>query len=177
MAARREGRTKTTCSDDGGNNRLIRFSADGKFIKAWGGGIGSEKNGPMEFNDPHGIDIDSDGNLYIADRGNDRVQVIDKNGNFKTQWLQFGKPSAVALDNKGNIYVADGMSDAYWNPGWERGIRVEDVKTGFVKAFIPDEEATEGAGTEFLGVDINGVIYSGASGEPVVVHTLFRPLF
>ena len=161
----------------GGNNRLIRFSADGKFIKAWGGGIGSEGHGPLEFNDPHGIDIDADGNMYIADRGNDRVQVIDKDGNFKTQWLQFGKPSAVALDGKGNIYVADGMSGAHWNPGWERGIRIGDIKTGYVKAFIPDEEATEGAGTEFLGVDINGVIYSGASGRPgLVVHTLFRPL-
>jgi hypothetical protein len=73
--------------------------------------------------------------------------------------------------------VADGMSNAHWNPGWERGIRVADIKTGWIKGFIPDEEATEGAGTEFLGVDINGVIYSGASGRPgLVVHTLFRPL-
>jgi len=161
----------------GGNNRLIRFSADGKFIKAWGGGIGSEGHGPLQFNDPHGIDIDSDGNLYIADRGNCRVQVIDKDGNFKTQWLQFGKPSAVALDNKGNIYVADGMSNSHWNPGWERGIRIAKIQTGYVQAFIPDEEDTTGAGTEFLGVDINGSIYSGASGRPgLVVHKLFRPL-
>jgi sugar lactone lactonase YvrE len=161
----------------GGNNRLIRFSADGKFIKAWGGGIGSEGHGPLQFNDPHGIDIDSDGNLYIADRGNCRVQVIDKDGNFKTQWLQFGKPSAVALDNKGNIYVADGMSNSHWNPGWERGIRIAKIQTGYVQAFIPDEEDTTGAGTEFLGVDINGAIYSGASGRPgLVVHKLFRPL-
>jgi sugar lactone lactonase YvrE len=161
----------------GGNNRLIRFSADGKFIKAWGGGIGSEGHGPLQFDDPHGIDIDPDGNMYIADRGNLRVQVIDKDGNFKTQWTQFGKPSAVALDSKGNIFVADGMSDAHWNPGWERGIRIGDIKTGYVKAFIPDEEEVKGAGTEFLGVDINGVIYSGASGRPgLVVHTLFRPL-
>jgi sugar lactone lactonase YvrE len=124
-----------------------------------------------------GIRMDADRNLYIADRGNDRVQVIDKDGDFKTQWTQFGKPSAVALDNKGNIYVADGMSNAHWNPGWERGIRVADIKTGWIKAFIPDEEATEGAGTDFLGVDINGVIYSGASGRPgLVVHTSFRPL-
>ena len=40
-----------------------------------------------------------------------------------------------------------------WNPGWERGIRIGDLKTGWLKAFIPDEEATRGAGTEFVGVD------------------------
>jgi secreted PhoX family phosphatase len=132
----------------------------------------------LQFNDPHGIEIDSEGRLYIADRGNQRVQVLDKEGNFITRWTQFGKPSAIAIDAKGNIYVADGMSDDRWNPGWERGIRIGDTRTGWIKAFIPDEEATRGAGTEFLGVDTKGRIFSGASGRPgLVVHELFRPLF
>jgi sugar lactone lactonase YvrE len=162
----------------GGNNRLVRFSKDGKFLKAWGGGVGSEGSLPLQFNDPHGIEIDAEGRLYIADRGNQRVQVLDKEGTFITRWTQFGKPSAIAVDTKGNIYVADGMSDDHWNPGWERGIRIGDVKTGWIKAFIPDEEATRGAGTEFLGVDAKGRIFSGASGRPgLVVHELFRPLF
>jgi sugar lactone lactonase YvrE len=161
----------------GGNNRLVRFSKDGKFIKAWGGGAGSESHDPLRFNDPHDITIDDDGRLYIADRGNQRVQVLDKEGNFITQWTQFGKPSAVIVAH-GNIYVADGMSDAHWNPGWERGIRIADVKTGWIKAFIPDVEVTRGAGVEFLGVDVKGNIYSGASGRPgLEVHELFRPLF
>jgi sugar lactone lactonase YvrE len=162
----------------GGNNRLVRFSKDGKFIKQWGGGIGSEGSLPLQFNDPHDLQTDAEGRLYIADRGNQRVQVLDKEGNFLTRFTQFGKPSAIAFDNKGNIYVADGMSDEHWNPGWERGIRVGDLKTGFLKAFIPDEELTRGAGTEFLGVDIKGRIFSGASGRPgLVVHEPFRPLF
>ena len=59
-----------------------------------------------------------------------------------------------------------------------RGIRIGDIKTGYIKAFIPDEEATNGAGTEFLGVDVKGRIFSGASGRPgLVVHELFRPLW
>ena len=161
----------------GGNNRLVRFSKDGKFVKAWGGGVGSESADPLRFNDPHDIAIDGEGRLYIADRGNQRVQVLDKEGNFITRWTQFGKPSAIAIDDKGHIYVADGMSDAMWNPGWERGIRVGDLKTGWVKAFIPDVEIPSGAGTEFLGVDPKGTIYSGASSRPgIVVHELFRPL-
>jgi sugar lactone lactonase YvrE len=162
----------------GGNNRLVRFDRNGKFIKAWGGGIGSEGSLPLQFNDPHGIEIDDDDRLYIADRGNQRVQVLDKDGNFITRWTQFGKPSAIAIDKKGHIYVADGMSNDHWNPGWERGIRVGDIKTGWLKAFIPDEELTQGAGTEFLGVDEKGRIFSGASGRlGLVVHELFRPLF
>lgn len=162
----------------GGNNRLVRFSKDGKFIKQWGGGIGSEGSLPLQFNDPHDLKTDAEGRLYIADRGNQRVQVLDKEGNFITRYTQFGKPSAIALDNKGNIYVADGMSDDHWNPGWDRGIRIADLKTGFLKAFIPDEEAVRGAGTEFLGVDIKGRIFSGASGRPgLVVHELYRPLW
>ena len=107
------------------------------------------------------------------------MQVLDKDGNFITRWTQFGKPSAIAIDDN-HIYVADGMSDQRWNPGWDRGIRIADRKTGYVKAFIPDEEAPGrgGAGTEFLGVDSRGRIFSGASGRPgVIVHELFRPLF
>ena len=162
----------------GGNNRLVRFSKEGKFIRAWGGGIGSEGSDPLQFNDPHDLAIDGEERIYVADRGNQRVQILDKEGNFITRWTQFGKPSAIAFDNRGNVYVADGMSDARWNPGWERGIRIGDIKTGFVKAFIPDEEASRGAGTEFLGVDGQGRIFSGASGRPgLVVHELFRPLW
>lgn len=162
----------------GGNNRLVRFSKDGTFIRQWGGGIGSEGSLPLEFNDPHDLKIDAQGRLYVADRGNQRVQVLDQEGNFITRFTQFGKPSAIALDDKGNIYVADGMSDGHWNPGWERGIRIADLKTGFIKAFIPDEQATNGAGTEFLGVDKSGRIFSGASGLPgLVVHELYRPLW
>ena len=163
----------------GGNNRLLRFSRDGRFIRAWGGGVGSESYEPMRFNDPHSIARDAAGNMYIADRGNLRVQVIDKDGNFVTQWTQFGKPSAIAVDDRtNNIYVADGMSNDHWNPGWERGIRVGDLRTGWVKAFVPDFEVISGAGTEFVGVDLEGNMYSGASGRPgLIVHRLTRPLF
>jgi hypothetical protein len=71
------------------------------------------------------------------------------------------------------------MSNQHWNPGWERGIRVGDIKTGWVKAFIPDEsvDPNGGAGTEFLGVDPEGDIYSGGAGiKGMVVHKPFRPL-
>ena len=162
----------------GGNNRLLRFSKDGTFIKQWGGGVGSEGQLPLQFNDPHDLAIDGDGRLYVADRGNQRIQVLDKDGNFITRWTQFGKPSAIALDTKGNIYVADGMSDDSWNPGWERGIRIGDSEVGLGEGVHSRRGGDARRRHRVPGVDARGRIFSGASGRPgLVVHELARPLF
>lgn len=160
----------------GGNNRLVRFSKDGKFIHAWGGGIGSESAEAGRFNDPHDIAIDSQGRIFVADRGNNRTQIFDQNGKFVSQWTQFGRPSTVFLDNNDQLYVGDGMSDARWNPGWERGIRIGDAKSGWVTAFIPDGEVDNGSGVEFLSVDNQGNIYAGEVGrQRLVKYIRHRP--
>ena len=58
------------------NNRVVKFSKDGKFIKAWG------KTGyaPGEFRTLHGIAIDSRGRVFVADRRNNRIQIFDQEG-------------------------------------------------------------------------------------------------
>jgi sugar lactone lactonase YvrE len=142
---------------------VLRFSKDGKFIKAWGGGVGSESAEPGRFSDPHAIAIDSTGRVYVADRGNNRIQVMDPEGNVVAQWKQFGKPSGIYIDARDRIYVGDGMSNASRNPGWLPGIRIGDAKTGQVIAFIPDhQEYKDGeSGVEFLAVDASGNIYAG----------------
>jgi DNA-binding beta-propeller fold protein YncE len=148
--------------NDDGNNRVVRFSSDGKFIKAWG------KTGwaPGEFHALHAIAIDSRGRIFVGDRGNNRIQIFDQDGKpLTTPWTQFGKPSGIAFDNKDQIYVADSESDDVQNPGWEMGIRIGDAKTGWINAFIlypwADPRQTTGDGAEFVAIDRDGNIYAG----------------
>ena len=147
---------------DAGNNRVVKFSKDGAFIKAWG------KSGwaPGEFHSLHAIAIDSRGRIFVGDRGNNRIQVFDQEGkSLSVPWTQFGKPSGIAFDSQDRIYVADSESDDVQNPGWEEGIRIGDAKSGWVHAFIQfpwgDPRTTAGNGAEFVAVDREGNIYGG----------------
>jgi sugar lactone lactonase YvrE len=148
--------------NDVGNNRVVRFSKDGTFIKSWG------KTGyaPGEFRGSHAIAMDASGRIFVGDRGNNRIQIFDQDGkSLSIPWTQFGKPSGIAFDSKGQIYVADSESDDVQNPGWEEGIRIGDAKTGWVNAFIlypwGDPRQTAGDGAEFVAVDRDGNIYGG----------------
>lgn len=69
-------------SDGYRNSRVIKFSKEGKYLFEWG----KKGNGEGEFNTPHGIDLDSHGNVYVADRENNRIQKFDSKGNFLKQW-------------------------------------------------------------------------------------------
>src|SRR5262245_25314723 len=148
--------------NEDGNNRVVRLSSEGKFIKAWG------KTGwaPGEFHALHAIAIDSRGRVFVGDRGNNRIQIFDQDGkSLSTPWTQFGKPSGIAFDDKDQIYVADSESDDVQNPGWEMGIRIGDARTGWINAFImnpwADPRQTTGDGAEFVAIDRDGNIYGG----------------
>jgi sugar lactone lactonase YvrE len=144
-----------------GNNRVVKFSKDGKFIKAWG------KTGyaPGEFRSLHALAIDMRGRVFIADRGNNRIQLFDQEGKFLQTWTQFGTPSGIFFDDQDQIYVADSESDQVNNPGWEQGIRIGDARTGWVKYFILDQggnpNAQTGSGPEFVTVDRHGSVFGG----------------
>jgi len=115
------------------NDRIVKFSKDGKFIKTWG----KKGSGPGEFNTPHALAMDSKGRLFVGDRGNSRIQIFDQDGQFLEEWRQFGRPSGIYIDGNDRIYVADHQSDKKQNPGFKRGIRVGSAKDGKVTAFIP----------------------------------------
>ena len=143
----------------GGNSnaRIVKFSKDGKFIKAWG----KKGTGPGEFDTPHGLAFDSKGRLFVADRSNSRIQIFDQDGNFLDQWKQFGRPSGMFIDANDALYVIDHTSNAKLNPGFKRGIRIGGTQDGTVKALIPGlgtESETQSVG-EGVAADAMGNVY------------------
>jgi DNA-binding beta-propeller fold protein YncE len=141
------------------NDRIVKLSKDGKFIKAWG----KHGTAPGEFNTPHGIALDSTGRVYVAERGNSRVTIFDPDGNFVAEWKQFGRPSGIFIDSNDIAYVTDNGSDDKRNPGFKQGIRIGSVKDGKVTALVPPD-ATLGV-PEMLTVDDQGTIYGGFTGD------------
>ena len=152
-----------------GNNRVMKFTKDGKLIKSWGK-LGT---GPGEFDQPHALAFDSKGRLYIGDRNNNRVQIFDQDGNFIAEMRQFSRPSGVFIDKHDMIYVADSESESVSrnHPGWKRGIRIGNLKSGKpedikVIAFIPDpdEKATGTSAAEGVTADAKGNVYGAEVG-------------
>lgn len=144
-----------------GNNRVMKYTADGTFITSWG----QTGYGPGEFHELHAIAMDSRGRLFIADRYNNRIQLFDQEGNYIATWTQFGRPSGIYFDHNDKIYVADSESDNLQNPGWEMGIRIGDAEHGWVTEFVmfpwADPRLPIGNGAEFVAVDSQGDIYTG----------------
>jgi sugar lactone lactonase YvrE len=142
---------------DDTNARIVKFSKDGKFIKSWG----RKGSGPGEFDTPHSIVLDSQGRLFVADRGNSRIQIFDQDGKFIAQWKQFGRPSGLFISKDDTLYSVDSQSDAITNPGVKRGIRIGSARDGSVKIFIPDLNADPAiALAEGVSADAKGDIYA-----------------
>jgi WD40 repeat protein len=150
-------------------DRLVWYSTDGKFIKAFG----THGRKPGEFMGPHGLAFDSKGRLFVADRSNNRIQVFDKNMNIVDEWRHFGRPSNVWILKDDTLIVSDsesnqriggandapeGGGNAIRNPGWKNGIRIGNARDGSIKYFI------EGTRPEGLAADELGNIFGGLTG-------------
>ena len=140
-----------------GNDRVSKFSKDGKFIKSWG----KNGSGPGEFYSPHTIAMDSRGRLFVGDRSNNRIQIFDQDGRYLDTWRQFARPSGIFIAKDDTMYVADSESWGPDEPGWKKGIRIGSAKDGSVKYFIEDMESTtiDHSGAEGVGVDADGNVY------------------
>jgi sugar lactone lactonase YvrE len=150
----------------GGNSnaRIVKFSKEGRFIKSWG----RKGAAPGEFDVPHGIAMDSQGRIFVADLQNNRIQIFDQDGTFLQEWRQFGAPGGLFIDKKDVLYVADSLSSPARNPGWIRGIRIGSAKDGTIAAFIPDPTPDKDPITAAEGVaaDAAGNVYGAVVPTP-----------
>ncbi len=71
----------TYISDGYINSRVAKLDKDGNWVKSWG----EHGSGPGQFSTAHGIGSDAQGNIYVADRSNRRIQVFDGDGKFLRQ--------------------------------------------------------------------------------------------
>jgi DNA-binding beta-propeller fold protein YncE len=147
-----------------GRNRVIKFNSRGEYLFEWGG----SGDGPGQFNQPHSLAMDSQGRLFVADRGNNRIQIFDQDGRFQDEWYQFSRLSGIYIDRNDVLYGADSESGSV-NPAhgtWTRGIRVGSARTGELMYLIPDPNP-DCSGTctaEGVVADRNGVIYGAEVG-------------
>ncbi len=150
----------------GGNNRIVKLTAEGRFIKQWG--VTGEADG--EFRDPHALAMDSRGRLFVGDRGNSRIQIFDQDGTHLATWKQFGRPSGLFIDANDILYATDSESNDRRNPGVLRGIYIGSASDGRVTGFIPDPAdpnngpSASTSGAEGVAVDATGAIYGAEVG-------------
>jgi sugar lactone lactonase YvrE len=90
-------------SDGYGNSRVVHFTADGKFVRIIGGRKGS---GQGELQVPHGVAIDPQGRIVVADSDNKRLSVFDKDGRFVKAIAAPSRGGVVAAAD-GTLYVSD----------------------------------------------------------------------
>jgi DNA-binding beta-propeller fold protein YncE len=146
---------------NGKNNRVVKLTKDGKYIKEWG----TKGSGPGQISEPHTIAMDSQGRLFVGDRENNRIQIFDQDGKFIAEWRQFGRPSGITITSDDTIYVTDSESGpdtgARELTGIKKGIRIGSARDGKAVAFIEDSESSvaDHSGAEGVGVDAQGNVY------------------
>jgi len=143
----------------GATSRISKFSPDGKFIKSWGK-IGT-KHG--EFRTPHALVFDSKGRLWVADRGNHRIEVFDQEGNYLESRYQFSRVSGLFIKGE-TLYAIDSESGPLNHPNWRNGVRIgpvgEDRVEGFIQPFEREDRNQQGVAGEGVAVDADGVVFA-----------------
>jgi DNA-binding beta-propeller fold protein YncE len=145
------------------NARIVKFSREGKFIKAFGE-LGDGHG--AELFAPHSLAMDSQGRVFVADRSNNRIVIFTQDGDSIAQWRQFGRPSGLYIDDNDVLYVSDSESSYGHNDGVERGIHIGSARSGEVFGFVPDPARTPdpiplqlSSGPEGIAADAAGNLY------------------
>src|SRR3954452_10556698 len=137
-------------SDGYGNARVLEYNSKGERVRQWG----TAGTGPGQFNQPHGIAIDDQGIIYVADRNNARLQRFDLNGKYLGEWDHLGKVTAVGFRD-GALWIGTQYRNVPNEAdGWHMRI---DRKTGKIL------ELTEsGRSHHVLNISKSGELLAGA---------------
>ena len=143
----------------GDTARILKFSADGTFIKEWGQ-IGVQHG---EFRTPHALVFDSQGRLWVADRGNHRIEIFDQDGNYLESRYSYGRISGIFIEDE-IVYAIDSESSPTNHPNWRNGVRIGPVDGDYITAFIPpferESRVYQGTAGEGVAVDADGNVYA-----------------
>lgn len=115
--------------------RIVRFDKTGKYLKEW---PLCDDAGAQTSDCSHALAMDSQGRLFVGDRGNSRIVVYDQDGTKLAEWKQFGRPSGLYIDKNDILYAADSESSVIGANAFVRGVHVGDARTGTVTGFLPD---------------------------------------
>ncbi|MEM7504872.1 MAG: hypothetical protein AAF417_22785, partial [Pseudomonadota bacterium] len=144
----------------GATARIIKFSADGRRITEWGQ-LGVRHG---EFRTPHALAFDSKGRLWVADRGNHRLELFDQDGNYLESRYAYGRISGLFITSDDTVYAIDSESGPLNHPGWRNGVRIghadEDQITGFIPPFEREDRVYQGTAGEGVAVDADGNVYA-----------------
>jgi len=145
---------------DGSTGRIIKFAADGTYIMEWGE-IGPEHG---QFRTPHALAFDSRGRLWVADRGNHRIEIFDQDGNYLDSRYMYGRVSGIYITEDDMLYAIDSESSPTNHPNWRNGVRIghidEDRIIGFIPPFERDTRLYQGTAGEGVVVDEDGNVYA-----------------
>jgi len=138
---------------------LYEYNEKGEELKH----VGSEGSGNGQFKSPHGIAIGPEGDVWVTDEGNERVEEFNEKGEYagvfgsagagKSQFggSNAGWPMAIALDAKGNIYVTDNDWIEKWTPA-AGSPAAHDTRTIYYSAEANTENSTCGKHIEWVGL-------------------------
>ena len=143
----------------GATARISKFTADGTFVKSWGG-LGVRHG---EFRTPHALAFDSKGRLWVADRGNHRLEIFDQDGTYLESRYMYGRISGIFLKDD-MVYAIDSESGPYNHVNWRNGVRIgpldEDRIVGFIPPFEREDRVYQGTAGEGVAVDADGNVYA-----------------
>ena len=100
--------------------------------------------------------MDSNGHLFVADRGNHRIQIFDQEGVLLRTYTQFSRISGLFITDDDMLYAIDSETSAGNHPGWHTGIRVGHASEDRVTGFIPGHATDNAWGTAGEGVAVDG---------------------